>query len=217
MTSPLLMANGEADLERLTPARLHAQVDLLAQADAVLARVVAQHGYPPLWQRPPGFATLIHIILEQQVSLASAQAAFDKLERALGAVTPKGMLGFSDAALKATGFSRQKARYARALAQAVLGGELVLEQLTALSDEAVRERLTRLPGIGDWTASIYLMMALGREDIWPKGDVALTASYSRLCGLSERLSGATLAERALSWRPYRSAAAQLLWHAYLSR
>lgn len=211
------MTRADTATEQLTPARLHAQVDVLVQGDAVLRRVVAQHGYPPLWQRPPGFATLIHIILEQQVSLASAKTAFDKLQAALGVVTPEGVLSLSDAALKAIGFSRQKARYARALAQAVMGGELVLEQLAALSDSAVRAHLTRLPGIGDWTASIYLMMALGREDIWPQGDVALAVSYSRLYGVNERLSGAALAERALGWRPYRSAAAQLLWHAYLSR
>jgi DNA-3-methyladenine glycosylase II len=210
------MTGGLERPERLTVARLHAQVDALSATDGVLARVVAQYGYPPLWQREPGFATLIHIILEQQVSLASAKNAFNNLQAALELVTPEGLLRLSDNTLKTIGFSRQKTRYARALAEAVIREQLKLESLPLLCDDDVREKLVQIPGIGVWTANIYLMMALARQDIWPQGDLALNISYTRLYSLAKRPSAAELAERARVWQPYRTAAAHLLWHAYLA-
>jgi DNA-3-methyladenine glycosylase II len=210
------MTSGLMGPERLTISRLHMQVDALTAADSVLARIVAEYGYPPPWQRKPGFATLIHIILEQQVSLASAKNAFDNLQAALNGVTPEGLLTLSDVTLKTIGFSRQKTRYARALAEAVIKAQLKLEHLPLLSDDGVREKLTQIPGIGIWTANVYLMMALGRADIWPQGDLALNISYTRLYSLAKRPSAAELAARARVWQPYRTAAAHLLWHAYLS-
>src|SRR5690349_21626574 len=129
----------------------------LATRDEVLAGSVEQHGLPAFWHRQPGFPTLLLLILEQQVSLASAKAAFDRIDRRLGGVTPPGLLTLSDAELREDGFSRQKTRYARALASAVVEGTLDLDALERLDDVAVREALIALPGIGPWTAEVYLL------------------------------------------------------------
>jgi DNA-3-methyladenine glycosylase II len=134
---------------------------------------VARHGPPPLWARPPGFGTLIHIILEQQVSLASARAAYDRLVLRLGELTPRGVLESTDEELRADGFSRQKNRYVRALAAALEDGALDLVAVAALDDAEVRTALVALPGIGPWTAEVYLLSALRRPDTWPTGDIAL--------------------------------------------
>ena len=174
-------------------------------------------GLPPLWRREPGFATLIHIILEQQVSLASAKAAFERLQKVATPLAPATFLNLDDAALKQVGFSRQKTRYGRALADAILTGTLDLEGLAELRDAAAKEHLTRVKGIGNWTADIYLMMALGRPDIWPKGDLALAVAVKEVKGLKGRPTPEELEGLAQGWRPYRSAAARLLWHYYLSR
>lgn len=141
----------------LDTATLARGVRALARRDPDLARLARQHGPPPLWARPPGFATLVYIILEQQVSLASARAAFERLRQAgRGTVTPRLVLRLDDARLKAVGFSRQKAGYARALAQAVLARELDLPALAGLDDDTARAQLLRHKGIGPWTADIYL-------------------------------------------------------------
>lgn len=186
----------------------------LASGDRHLAHVVERFGPPPLWSREPGFATLLQIILEQQVSLASAKACFDRLSDRAG-VTPLGVLRSTDEELRADGFSRQKASYARDLAEAVLEHRIDLAALARLSDEEVRAALTALKGVGQWTADIYLLMALGRPDVMPKGDIALHAAWEKL---SQRPRPAAdefllIAER---WQPFRSVAARLLWHFYLS-
>ena len=191
-------------------------VAILAERDADLASVVAAFGPPPLWERATGFPTLIHIILEQQVSLASARAAFDRLCAAVSPLTPAGFLTLDDATLKAVGFSRQKTGYGRALAQAVLEGELDLEALEGVEDGLVREQLTRVKGLGHWSADIYLLMALGRPDVWPRGDLALAAAAQEVKRLSQRPTSEDLARLAQGWRPWRSVAARILWHAYLS-
>jgi len=177
--------------------------------------ILQKYGLPPLWDRAPGFPTLLNIILEQQVSLASAKACFDKLERHLGAVTPDGVLALDDAQLKTIGFSRQKAAYARHLSEAVLERRIDLDGLAALPDTAVKAELVRLKGIGEWTSDIYLLMALLRPDVMPKGDIALHSAWHRVSGEPKPRSDEFLkvAER---WRPFRSAAARLLWHFYLS-
>ena len=184
-------------------------------ADPHLRVVHESYGVPPLWDREPGFSTLLQIILEQQVSLASAKACFDKLTAWLGNVTPEGLLSMSDAELKAVGFSRQKTAYARHLSEALLEKRLQLDRLHLLSDAQVKERLIKLKGIGEWTSDIYLLMALLRPDVMPKGDIALHSAWHRLSGESKPSSDEFLviAER---WKPFRSVAARLLWHFYLS-
>lgn len=188
----------------------------LAGRDPALAMVLERHGYPPLWARAPGFATLVYIILEQQVSLASAKAAFQRLEAHLnGNVTPALFSEIPDETLRGIGFSRQKTRYARLLAEAVLEGEIDLKNLHTLPDEAVRTELKRLKGIGDWTADIYLLMCLLRPDVLPQGDIALLEAYKRLNGLANRPDHASFTAGTLHWRPWRSVGARLLWHFYL--
>ncbi len=178
--------------------------------------VLRKHGVPPLWAREPGFATLIHIILEQQVSLASANAAFNKLRSALGEVTPAAFLTLDDAQLKALGFSRQKTCYGRELANAVLAGALDLAVLPALPDDDVRSQLTKVKGIGQWTTDVYLLMALRRRDVFPKGDLALLIAAQRLFELPFRPTPLALEAMAETWRPHRATAARILWHFYLS-
>ena len=201
--------------QALTPTRYdHALSELIA-ADTRLAQIHERHGPAPFWQRPVGFATLIHIILEQQVSLASAQACLDKL-RALGELTPRGVLGYSDQTLREAGLSRQKARYCRILARALLDGELDLVGLSGKDDLEARGALTKLTGIGRWTADIYLLMAERRPDIWPIGDLAIVVALQRLVRLDQRPDPALAEELGEQWRPFRSVAARMLWHAYLS-
>ncbi len=201
----------------LTRARLDAAVADLAARDADLAGIVERFGAPPLWEREPGFPTLLHIILEQQVSLSSAQAAFDRLRRAADPLTATRFLALSDQELLAIGFSRQKARYGRALATAVNVGTLDLDGLAGLDDDAVHAALQALPGIGPWTSTIYLLMVLGRPDVWPVGDIALAASVAEVKGLGHRPDAAEMDTIGEAWRPFRSVAARLFWLDYLRR
>lgn len=187
---------------------------ILASQDSGLARIYTLYGPPPLWAREPGFPTLVHIILEQQVSLASAKAAFDKLNRAIR-LTPKNFLNLDDATLKSIGFSHQKSRYVRLLAQSIEEG-FDLKGLEALGDLEAKAQLMQHKGIGYWTADIYLLMALGRADIWPAGDLALQIAAQRLLGLPERPTGEAFEHLGNPWKPWRSVAARLLWHFYLS-
>jgi DNA-3-methyladenine glycosylase II len=196
---------------------LASAVEELAARDDDLAGIVARHGPPPLWDRSPGFATLLHIVLEQQVSLASAQAAFDRLRAAADPLTPARFLELSDGELLAIGFSRQKARYGRALAEAIGSGALDLETLDTLDDGAVHEALQSVPGIGPWTSTVYLLMVLLRPDLWPVGDIALAASVGDVKGLGRRPGPVEMADLGEAWRPWRSVAARLFWHDYLAR
>ena len=189
----------------------------LAERDADLAFIFQTYGTPPLWARETNFATLVHIILEQQVSLASALSAFNKLREKLGAVTPEGILSLTDADLKAAYFSRQKTVYARELAKAVISGELNLNSFANLSDEEIKARLKRIKGIGDWTADIYLLMAMRRADVMPKGDLALHVAWQKLSKSDRRPSSDEFQQVAERWKPLRAVAARLLWHFYLSR
>lgn len=187
----------------------------LAGRDTGLGLVLKKYGPPPLWARPAEFSTLVHIILEQQVSLASANAAFQKLRGKMGLVTPDSLLLLDDATLRDLGFSRQKTRYTRLLAQAVVSGDLDLAQLEHLPDEAVRADLKRLKGIGDWTADIYLSECLLRTDILPKGDIAMQEAFRVLNGLEKRPLHPDLEARTTHWRPWRSVGTRMLWHFYL--
>jgi DNA-3-methyladenine glycosylase II len=188
----------------------------LIQTDSDLTLVVEKYGYPPLWARQPGFPTLVHIILEQQVSLASARAAFDRLCRAADPLTPERFLEFDSNELLEIGFSRQKAGYCRGLSAAILAGEIDLDELENLDDETARARLMGIKGVGPWTADIYLLMALRRPDIWPAIDLVLISAAQSLKGLDRRPDREALEQMAESWRPWRAVAARLLWHYYLS-
>jgi DNA-3-methyladenine glycosylase II len=188
----------------------------LAAQDPDLAAVVAAYGPPPLWGRQPGFSTLIHIILEQQVSLASAKAAYDRLRAATGRLVPERFLALRDEKLKAIGFSRQKTAYGRALADAILDGRLDLALIATLDDAAAKARLTAIKGIGSWTADIYLLMCLRRPDTWPTGDLALAVAVQRIKRLRKRPTPERLEKFGEAWSPWRAVAARILWHYYLS-
>lgn len=189
----------------------------LCRRDEDFKKVVDRHGLPPMWQRKPGFVTLIHTILEQQVSLASAKAVLKKLRKICTPLNPETLLGLTGAQLASVGFSRQKMRYCRALAEAISSGELYLGKLHKLDDDAFRAEITAYPGIGPWTANVYLLMALGRPDIWPSGDLALQSAAQSLKSLKARPTPQKLDRIGDKWRPYRSAAARILWLHYLNR
>lgn len=189
----------------------------LAKDDADLDFIFQAYGAPPLWAREANFATLIHIILEQQVSLASALSAFNKLSEKLnGAITPENVLALSDEEMKAAYFSRQKTAYARDLAANILSGKLNLQSLEKLSNEDVKNELKQVKGIGDWTADVYLLMALRRVDVMPKGDLALHIAWQKLKKLERRPTSEEFLLIAERWKPLRAVAARMLWHFYLS-
>ena len=188
----------------------------LAARDPALATIVQQRGLPPLWGREPGFATLLLIILEQQVSLASARMTFTRLQGAVGEVTPATLLALDDQSLRAAGFSRQKSAYARGLATDLASGALDLDALAGTGDAQAFERLVALHGVGPWSANIYLLMALRRPDVWPAGDLGLIVGAQMIWGLAERPTPDYVAARAAAWTPWRAVAARLLWSEYLA-
>ena len=188
----------------------------VAHKDKDFARTLAEQGPPPLWERQPGFVTLIRIILEQQVSLASADAMFQRLKMNINPLTPATVISAGEGFLRSFGITRQKAAYFINVAQAIQNGELDLVALEWDSDEVAIEKLTTVKGIGQWTAKIYLLMALRRPDVWPVGDVALATAYKNLKGRAERPAQPELSEIAQAWRPHRATAARMLWHYYLS-
>ena len=192
-------------------------VSELTNIDPNLARIVSAYGQPPLWVREPGFPTLVYIILEQQVSLASAKAAFDRLNAAVRPLTPSRFLKLTDAELLRVGFSRQKTLYTRLLAESLSRRHFDLRCLRELDDDAARKMLTTFKGIGNWTADIYLLSALRRPDIWPVGDLALATAVQEVKHLRKRPSPERLEKLSQPWRPYRAVAARLFWHAYLSK
>lgn len=199
----------------LTGRTLAAAAVHLAGRDRDLARILKADGVPPLWARRPGFSTLLRIILEQQVSLASARAAFRRLETGVTPLTPERLLAGGDAHLRSLGITRQKAEYCISLSRAVHRDGLDLPAMAKMDDEAARVHLMRVKGIGPWTADIYLLMAMRRPDIWPSGDVALARAVCAVKRLRKPLSGVRLSEVADAWRPFRAVAARMLWHHYL--
>lgn len=200
----------------ISNATLPVGIEFLSEKDTKLAEIVSKYGPPPLWQRKEGFATLIRIILEQQVSLQSAKAAFDKLQHVLDEITPESFLALGEEDLKCIGFSRQKTKYGYNLARAVTDGTLNFEELRNLSDKDVTKKLTAIKGIGSWTANIYLLMALCRQDIWPSGDLALELAAQKLYNLKNKPSPKELLIMSEKWQPWRAVAARLLYHFYLS-
>src|SRR5882762_3864935 len=198
---------------QLTPETLAEGVAELTRRDPHLAAVVSRHGAPPLWDRPPGFETLVQIILEQQISLSAGRAAYLRLERLAGAVTPERVAALSEADLRGAGLTRQKSAYIRDIARAIVAGQFDPAALVALDDDEARAALIKLKGVGAWTANIYLLMALGRADIWPSGDLALVTAIREV----KRMRSLPSVERITrAWSPWRAVAARLLWHHYLS-
>ncbi len=201
----------------LDNAALRAACDALAARQAPLQDLLQRFGYPPLWRRPAGFATLVRIVLEQQVSLASAEAVFRRLQAACGRVEPGRLTALGDAGLRGLGFTRQKAGYCLDLARRVEAGGFSFPAVARRDDAEARAMLLDLRGIGPWSADVYLLFALRRADIWPPGDVALARSVAETFDLADTPGDAELSRRAGAWTPWRSAAARLFWHAYLSR
>src|SRR5436190_3383458 len=189
----------------------------LCRIDKDLHAIVRQYGHPPMWTRPATFQTLILTILEQQVSLASAYAAFKKLKEKIGYVTPRKILALSDAELRSCYFSRQKIIYARELANAIHTKQLQLKKLSLASNDEIRTALKKIKGIGDWTVDVYLMHALQRTDLFPLGDIALVNSLKQVKELAAHVSKEEMLQIAESWRPYRTIAAMILWHAYIQK
>ncbi len=200
-----------------TPDNYHTLCDWLAGQDADLAAIISQYGYPPYWSRPNTFESLVHVILEQQVSLASALSALNKLKEKIQQITPSRVLLLTDEELKACYFSRQKTAYVRYLAEALLSKQLDLAELEQMSDDEVRTRLTALKGIGNWTVDIYLLMILHRTNIFPIGDLAVINAVKKLKNLPAATPKEDILKLAYAWQPYRSIAAMLLWHYYLSK
>lgn len=192
-------------------------IEVVCRLDPDLADIQRKYGPPPIWAREPGFATLVKIILEQQVSLSSAQAAFNRLGEMVSPLTPEGLLQLDDATLKAYGFSRQKTGYARGLAQDILSGRLDVNALGNMDDDTVRIALMKIKGIGLWSADIYLLMVLKRADVWPRGDLALATLMMRVKRLQTIPSQEEMNEISRAWQPWRAVAARFLWHDYLSR
>ncbi len=202
---------------RLSAASLARGVAYLSARDPDLARVVAEYGPPSLWAREPGFATLVQIILEQQVSLASAKAVYDRLVAITAPLMPEHFLTLDSATLRHIGFSRQKTAYVRYLAEAVSAGEINLPALAAMSADAARAELMKLKGVGAWTAEVYLLMALRTPDAWPVGDLGLVLAVQSVKRLPARPTPDELLAIGEQWRPWRAVAARVLWRYYLSR
>jgi DNA-3-methyladenine glycosylase II len=197
-----------------TTESLHASLDALAEREKAFAAVLDTHGRPEPRMSEPGVETLLRTIVGQQVSVAAARSMWNKLTAKYGQpVDLKKLLAASDEELREAGLSRQKAGYARSLANLVLTGELDLAHLPEDDEEAIAH-LIKIKGIGRWSAEIYLLFAEGRGDVWPAGDLAVQIEIGKLLGLDERPSEKQLRELAEAWRPHRGAAAVLAWHSY---
>ena len=197
-----------------TAKSLNASLDALAAIEPAFAAALARAGYPEPRVRDRGYATLLRTIVGQQVSVAAAQSIWNKLEAQVGDLTdPANIAAASDEQLRAAGLSRQKASYARSLADEVTSGRLDLAHLPEDDEEAIKQ-LVRIKGIGRWSAEIYLLFAEGRPDVWPAGDLAVQIEIGRILGHDERPTEKLMRELAEGWRPHRGAAAILAWHHY---
>jgi DNA-3-methyladenine glycosylase II len=189
-------------------------VKILIKTDKIFADIYKQHKSPPNWTRPQGFVTLSKVILEQQVSLASAKAHFIKLSNYIIEFTPANILKLTDDELRNCQISRQKSKYLRELSTAILNNNLDLEELPNLSETEVRKQLTSIKGIGNWTVDVYLLFCLQAKDIFPIGDIALVNTMKELTSAKTKEEIISLVER---WKPFRSLATYFLWHYYLSK
>lgn len=200
----------------LTHVSLRAASRALASRDRDLAAVLDRVGHPPMWGRRPGFASLVRIILEQQVSLRSAAAMYRRLDAHLGGVTPEAFARAGVTGLRRLGVTRQKAAYLHGLAMRIVEGSLDLGAVSRAGDDIGRRTLLAIPGLGPWSVDIYYLMALRRPDIWPRGDLALAIAMRDLKGLGAVPSHDQQLEFASQWAPWRSVAARMLWALYLS-
>jgi DNA-3-methyladenine glycosylase II len=201
----------------LDHATLHLGTRQLAAIDPQLARVVERLGAPPMFARRPGFATLVKIILEQQVSIAAARTLFLRLDKKVGGISPHSLVALGVSGLREFGLTRQKSAYCHGLAERILDGRLDLARVASVDESTARSMLLELPGIGPWTVDIYFLMALRRPDVWPQGDLALASAMQEVLGMP-RLPGRD-EQRAIAegWAPWRSIAARILWVHYLAR
>lgn len=193
----------------------HTLCDGLAAKDKSLRSIIEQYGYPPMWTRPNQFETLVLTILEQQISLAAAYAAFQKLKERI-AITPENLLLLTDEELRACYFTRQKTVYVRGLAQAILSGQINLQAFETMDDAEVRKQLKALKGIGDWTVDIYMIHVLRRTDIFPLGDLALLNGV-RMVKENKELTKEEIEKLSQRWKPYRTIATMLVWHYYIKK
>jgi len=189
----------------------------LGKVDPVFTRLFAENGHPPLWQRPQTLRTLVHVVLEQKVSIVSALAVMERVDALCPRFDAASFLAVPEDHLRTAGMSGSKVSYCRSLAQAIADRTLSLAALRQLDDDAVMERLVAVRGIGPWTAGVYLTMALGRQDAWPSGDRALAVGYAKSWQLDDVPTYATLDAHAEAWRPWRGVASRLIWHAYLEQ
>lgn len=203
-------------IEKFTGQNLQQLYGVVAKKDKDLQGVIREYGYPPLWIRPNTFETLVLTILEQQVSLASAYAAYKKVKEKLVTITPKKLISLSDEELRSCYFSRQKIIYTRELANAILSKQISLKKFEEQDDAIVRTELKKLKGIGDWTVDIYLIHALQRTDVFPVGDLALVNAIKMVKQLPS-ITKEELLQLSEQWKPYRSIATMLFWHHYIKK
>ena len=187
-------------------------IEALEKRDPKFRLIRENFGMPPFWQRPQGFETLCKIILEQQVSLESGKAAFEKLNSFIPEFAPKHLIKLSDSQMKKATISRQKTSYLRELSNLILDGSLELEALPELDDDECLQCLIQVKGIGYWTAKVYMMFALKRPDIFPEGDIALINAAKELWDLTNKEE---VINRSIEWSPFRTTASYFLWHFYL--
>lgn len=185
--------------------------------DARLQPIIEKYSFPPFWRREPNFATLVLTILEQQVSLASAKSAFNKLAERIGVVTPENLLKLSDYELRACYFSRQKTEYVKILVLEIVTGKLNLDELNSLSEKEIRDRMIQIKGIGNWTIDMYLMMSLHFSDIFPPGDLATIKAVYELELVPSESSKEEIVLFMEKFSPNRSVATYLLWHNYIQK
>ncbi len=212
-----VVMSGRNAVQEVSSHSIPAIVERLGATSPVIRGAVSRYGLPPAWRREPGFASLIYAILEQQVSLASARAVYERLVAAIGRLDPQRFMELRPDDLRGLGFSRQKIDYCRGLADHILSGRLDLSALDEAPDETVRDALTALRGIGQWTADIYLLHSLGRPDVWPTGDLALRVAVQEELDLAAQPTQSQLEELGKPFRPWRSVAARVFWHGYLVR
>ena len=203
-------------INRFTQSTYQPICDKLASMDADLAKIIETYGYPPFWSRRNTFETLVHIILEQQVSLASALSALNKLKARLQELTPARLLLLTNEEMRACYVSRQKSAYIKYLAEALLSGQLNLAGLEKLPDDVIRAKLIAMKGIGHWTADVYLMFVLQHPDVFPIGDLAAINALKRVKNLPGDITKEDILAIVDKWRPYRTISAMVLWHFYLS-
>ncbi len=214
--------NNQSEILEFTQSNYTNYCDQLAQKDEHIHELLKRYGYPPVWEREKGFEGLVRIILEQQVSLASALAVYEKLKKEVLTITPGNIIGLTEADFNLCGFSRQKTAYVKNLAFEILERGLDIDQLSHEADEIVRERLIKIKGIGNWTCDVYLLMCLNRLDIFPMGDLALINAMKENGIIGQKFSNQkslkmTILKLTKRFKPYRSVFAMILWHAYIQK